>query len=43
MTMKDLRKFMSENYYMWIGFTKKIAIVCWKKKDLVVFATNVNK
>ena len=28
MTVKDLREFMPENYYMGTDFTKKIAIVC---------------
>ena len=46
MTVKDLRKFIFENYVKLIGFTKKesyYSLKKQKKKDLVLFATNVTK
>ena len=46
MTVKDIRKCIFENYCEWIDFTKKIAIIHWKKQEikyLVLNATNATK
>ena len=46
MTVKDLRKFIFENYVKLIGSTKQesyYSLKKQKKKDLVLFATNVAK
>ena len=46
MTEKELKKFIFENYYRQIGFTKENS--CYstknqKKKDLILIATKLNK
>lgn len=46
MTVKDIRKCIFGNYCEWIDFTKKIAIIHWKKQEikcLVLNATNATK
>lgn len=46
MTVKDIRKCIFENYCKGIDFTKKIAIIHWKKQEikyLVLNATNATK
>ena len=46
-TVKDLREFIFKNYYKRIGFTKRdsyhLLKKAQKKKDLVLFATNLTK
>lgn len=46
MKVKDLREFTFENYHKRIGFTKEDSyhsLKRKKKKDLVLFATNLTK